>query len=600
MFKKLKFSIAIILIVSNILFIFPLNIIANSNSNSSESMRDVRSGWDVLPIYEISHPPGPKCIGQNNELYYMDNLNKIMMKMDEFGVHTEYLNVSISLSDIIYQPIHQRFIGINDFAFYAITSSNITLLKNYSYLEPLTTMTVDPTDDSFYCGSIKNDTDILKFDAGGNYLTNLHSNIQGCSQIILNNNQSILYYAETYLGSISMMNLTSSVISVLKTGIGLPGTQEVIGIGVDDNDDLYYMTADGNNRGFYKYENNTFTFLMNSKVGMSTLTWSTKLKTFIAAGSVGGCLISYEPEASEAELLTPFVNSRAIIETIDGKILYSIDDTIYKINESGPTYFTKNLYPNPILNLIVDIDNNIYALIGNDSIAILKVNFNGTFEDWFIGEIDEWAKSIHYDEKNNEIILITENSLLNESYIYRLPISNPMEYYKVITFENSTKITGVTDNRGNIYIYEAYNNTLFRIPDGSIDREIITTDFIDFSDIYGTDIIIEPPLGYCSIENGILIGRNDDVQMWLLDENIRITFAINNRGIDNSAFHQNFNQEIICTQSTLVIKFVYHKTPKTTISASFYTYFLSIIFANVFAIYIQKRKKMKGQLTIKH
>ena len=62
MFKKLKFSIAIILIVSNILFIFPLNIIANSNSNSSESMRDVRSGWDVLSIYEIPHPPGPKAL----------------------------------------------------------------------------------------------------------------------------------------------------------------------------------------------------------------------------------------------------------------------------------------------------------------------------------------------------------------------------------------------------------------------------------------------------------------------------------------------------------------------------------------------------------
>ena len=55
----------------------------------NEPMREVRPGWDVLRIYEIQHPPGPKCIGENNDLYYVDNLNHVMMKMDEFGIHIE-------------------------------------------------------------------------------------------------------------------------------------------------------------------------------------------------------------------------------------------------------------------------------------------------------------------------------------------------------------------------------------------------------------------------------------------------------------------------------------------------------------------------------
>jgi len=587
--KQLKFYIIIIIsCMFNILF-FSLVV----NGNSSESMINVRPGWDVLPIYEISHPPGPKCIGENDDLYYVDNLNYVVMKMDEFGVHTEYVSTPMSLNDIIYQPNHNRLLGINGFGFYVITSSGVTFLKNYSYGVPLTTMTVDPTDDSFYCGSIYNDSAILKFDANGNLITTILSSVEGCSQIILNNNQSILYYTETYLGSFSMMNLTSSETTVLRTGIGLPGTQEVIGIGVDDNDTLYYMTADGNNRGFYKYENNSFVILMASKGGMSTLTWSTKLQMFIAAGSGGGCLIGYDKEKAEAEFLTPSVNSQTVIETLDGNILYVIGDTIYKINSSGPTYFSKNPNNYPIFKLILDVDNRIYALLSNDSVTITRVNHNGSFEDWFDNEIHEWAKSIHYDSKNNEIILFTEDSPLNKTNVYRMPINDPMGYYKIASFENSTKVVGITDVYGNIYAYEAYNNTLFKISDGSIDIELITADFVDFSDIYGGQVIVEPPLGYSTIENGILIGRNDDLQIWLLDENLRITFAINNRGIDNSAIYQNFEDEIICTQSTLILKFIYQEPGNPTISLSISYYFLAIFVGMIIVIHLQRKKLNK-------
>ncbi|MFW9876784.1 MAG: hypothetical protein ACFFG0_27130 [Candidatus Thorarchaeota archaeon] len=586
-FKQLKFYLTMtFLIFFNILNVIPHYV----NAIPSEAMREVRPGWDVLPIYEISHPPGPKCIGENNDLYYVDNLNNVIMKMDEFGVHNEYRTINISLSDIIYQPIHNRFIGLSEFKFYIITSSEFTLLNNYSYGNYLTTMTVDPTDDSFYCGSMINGTDILKFDADGNYISILISNIQGCSQIVLNNNQSILYYTETYLGSFSMMNLTTLETTVLKTGVGLPGTQEVIGIGVNDNDDLYYMTADGDNRGFYKYNNSDFVLLMASKAGMSSLTWSSKLQMFIAAGSAGGCLIGYDPDESEAELLTPIVNSPTIIETNDGNILYAIEDSIYKIDELGPNYFSKNPYNSTIKNLILDVDNNIYTLLGNDSVAILRVNHDGSFEDWFNNEIHEWAKSIHYDIKNYEIVLLTEDFLINSTNIYRIPINDPISYYKVITLEKSTRVVGVTDVYGNIFIYEATNNTLFKIPDGSYDREIITTDFVDFSDIYGGEVIVEPPLVYSTIENGILIGRNDDLQMWLLDENLRITFAINNRGIDNSAFFENSKQELICTQSTLVLKFIYNQAQNPTIASFTYFYLLIIFFTAVIVICNQKRR----------
>ena len=118
--------------------------------------------------------------------------------------------------------------------------------------------------------------------------------------------------------------------------------------------------------------------------------------------------------------------------------------------------------------------------------------------------------------------------------------------------------------------------------------EIITTDFVDFSDIYGGPVIIEPPLGYSTIENGIIIGRNDDLQMWLLDENLRITFGINNRGIDNSAFFQNSKQEILCTQSTLVLRFIYHNPQNPTIPLLTPFYILVALLSIIVIINSQK------------
>ena len=71
MFKRFKFYIIILIV----LFFNNFYLIIDVNANSSESMRDVRPHWDALPLYEIPHPPGPKCIGEHNDLYYVDNLN---------------------------------------------------------------------------------------------------------------------------------------------------------------------------------------------------------------------------------------------------------------------------------------------------------------------------------------------------------------------------------------------------------------------------------------------------------------------------------------------------------------------------------------------
>jgi hypothetical protein len=521
------------------------------------------------------------------------------MKMDEFGVHTEYIQTgSLNFIAIGYQPNNNQLIGVTLWQFYSITSSSITLLQDYAFGFSLSTITINTTNDSFYCGSYCDNSAILYFDADGNYLTNILSTVRGCSQVQLNNNQSLLYYTETYLGSFSVLNLTSFETQVLRTGIGLPGTEEAIGIGVDDNDDLYYMTADGSNRDFYKYENGSFVLKMNSKVGMSSLTWSSKLHSFLASGSFGGCLISYDPDNTEAELLTPIVNSYAIIETNDGKIFIAVDEEILYINESGPEFFSKAPNDYRVVSLMVDVDNNIFAALGNDSVDIVRVNHDGSIVDWFNNEIQEWTKSMLYDVKNYNIILVTEDFMKNETYIYRIPIEDPMAYSKIATFEKSTLIAGVADVYGNIYIYEAYNNSLYKIPDGSIEKELLTTDFVNFTDIYGGDVTVVPTMGYSTIENGILIGRNDDLQIWLLDENQRVTFAINKRGIDNAAIFQNINQEILFTQSTLILKLIHQEpsqntttpTPSQTDHISVYI-FQPILFSLVIAIYIRKKKK---------
>ncbi|MFW9819427.1 MAG: hypothetical protein ACFFE5_07440 [Candidatus Thorarchaeota archaeon] len=588
--KNSKFYFALVLLIFSISF--SLQIIF-ATAQESLPLRDLRPGWDAYPIYEIPHPPGANCIGKNGDLYYVDNLHHILMKMDENGIHSEVISTgNLSFADIEYQPNHNRLLGVTMSGFYTITPSQITLLKNYTYFGPISELAINSTNDYFYCGSLFENTDIFYFDADGNNLSTIVSNVQGCSQIILNSNQTLLYYTQTYIGTITQLNLTSFTTKVMRTGIGLPDTQEVIGIGVDDNDTLYSMTADGNERGFYKYTNNSYEFIMASKVGMGQLTWFPKLKTFIAAVSFGGCLVNYDPLKSVAEILTPIVNSHTLIETRDGKILYVIDDTIYQINQSGPTVFCQAPNNTSVNNLIVDVDNNIFAALLNDSVSIYQVSHAGTMTSWFKNEILEITKTMVYDEKNHNIVLITNDALQNESNVYRIPLGDPMNYSKVLTMPQTTKTNGVVDEFGNIFIYEAYNNSLYKIPDGSMQKQLITTEFANFTDIYGPNAVVEPSLGYCSVEQGILIGRNDDLHIWLLEENRRTTFAVNNRGIDNSAIFQNHNNEIICTQSTLIIKMI-HNEPSSPTTIGVSSLILLTIFIAVPSIvyYFQKRRE---------
>jgi hypothetical protein len=555
----------------------------------------LRQGWDVMTIYELEHPPGPSCVGENGDFYYIDNLNHYLMKMDEFGIHTQLVNTSpYDFSDIEYQPNYNRLLGITDKGFFALSSNSMTLIKNYTYSNILSAIAVDPNDDSFYCGSLFDNTDILKFDADGNYLSTELSNVQGVSQLALNNNQSILYYTETYLGSISYLNLTSGSTTLIRTGIGLPGTQEVIGIGVDDSDSLYSLTADGNERGFYKYGNGTYVMVIQDKGGMSSLTWFPKMQSFIAGGSFSGALIQYDISIKKASYLTPVVNSHSLIETSNGTVFYCLDDEIYKTAGEKPSLFASDTNGFTINKLVIDVDDNIFVLLGNDSVTINQLHMDGTLVPWFGDTIHELAKTIKYDIKNHEIILITQNAFANASHVYRMPIENPQDYYKILTFNNSTKLTCTTDVSGNIYLYESYNNTLYRIPDGAMETETITTFFVNFTDIYGPNFVVEAPICFSTVENGIVVGRNDDLYIWLLDEEISTMFAFNEVGIDNSAIFQNTNNDILCTQSSVILKMIYQEPPTESTEVRFEIYLLIIqipIYTSL--ALIKKRRKMK-------
>ena len=248
------------------------------------------------------------------------------------------------------------------------------------------------------------------------------------------------------------------------------------------------------------------------------------------------------------------------------------------------------------MNLILDNDNNIFTLLGNDSIAISQIYQNGSIEDWFNNQIHESPRSIHYDPKSNNIILLTEELGQDKIHIYRLPINDPSLYTEIITMDNATKNACVVDDSGNIFVYEAYNNTLFKIPDGANETETVTTYFVNFTDIYGPNFVVVPTLGYSSVENGIIIGRNDDLQIWLLDENERVNFAFNNRGIDNSAFFQNHNNDILVTQSTMVLKLIYNEPPDNPPIGKILLYItvpLGIVGSVVVVVLVRRKNKLK-------
>ncbi|MFW9913509.1 MAG: hypothetical protein ACFFEU_13610, partial [Candidatus Thorarchaeota archaeon] len=248
------------------------------------------------------------------------------------------------------------------------------------------------------------------------------------------------------------------------------------------------------------------------------------------------------------------VNSGSIVETSGGLLLFGIDDTLYQIESGVVSEFIADL-DFPCGGLVLDKDENIYASLVNDSPLVLNIYPNGTYSTWFAGHIDGMPASLSYDSKNDVMILLTSVGMPTRFDLWRIPLSNPDAYSKILSFENVTNGDCAVDRNGTIYLLERSANILYKIPDGSNVAQVVHSNVVEHAYLVAVNI------AYSTILDAIILPRNDDIQVWPVSGGSSYLLAENNVGIDNDGVFENAKNELVCTHSGQIYRLSYNETP---------------------------------------
>jgi hypothetical protein len=532
-----------------------------SDSQYKDAFGNLPPGWTSKTIYQ-TNPLGPISICETNanEVLILDkSMNEILEIELNTSVYTYLATGDIALDAIAFQPNANRGIGIGLGAFFIFNESTIEVIKEYPLDVEFSTLVVDPSDDSIYTGHWANGSSIYHFDANGEYISTIREGVEGCAQVAVDSSRNLLYYSETFPGRITRLNMTTNTTTVLTSGIALPGTGEGISIATNPVGDLFYLVAEGAEKGFHRYNGTDFEYIMEAKSGIGPITWSEKFDSMLGTPGYGACVVQFDPDATDPVRLTPTVNTRSIIETSDGLLLIGLEDDIYKIEAETFSAFITDL-PFPCANLVLDGNDNIYASLMNDSATILQIFPDGSNSTWFSKDMKEFPNSLVYDSKNDVMVLMT-TEFVNETFdLWRLPIDNPYEYSKIASIENVTFGDFTVDKLGNIYVLDRGNNVMYKIPDGTDQVQVFATDVIESA------ILAYPHIGYSSILDAIIICRNDDLRAWPTNGSSPYVFGVSATGIDHEGLFENTDGDLVGTHSGQIFRLTYDDSTSMTTS----------------------------------
>jgi hypothetical protein len=559
---------------------------------SGPALKNLPTGWKVETIYEKSVTPSSICVDGNGDLLMLDPIKYTISKLDPTGNVSFYASTgSLQFGQIAYQLNENRLLGFGGTpgGLYAYMGGIFVLINTIDFDKEVTSsIAVDPTDDSFYGGSFNVGTKICHFNATGHFIREIVTNVQGCGQIALNKSQNLLYYTEAYTGSLYRVNLTDLSRVLIDTGLGIPSIGEPPVICLDDNKTLYSLHKNGTtNQGLYKLVNDSFVFLgMPDKYGWGNLHWAPKFQSILLAASAGGCIASYNLTENTITKLTDVVNSPAIVENEDGEIFLFIENQIVKLTSTGLVNITGEL-PFEIKQFALDAENNLYAGISNDTVTILKIYMDGTYETWFNKPIHETLQSLSYDSKYNTLVAVTSNKIANYTAAYRIPIPD-YDLYEPIVIPTITGSVprGTVDNNGTVYIYENEANVIYKIPDITTIAEIL------FTNVHYKDPFFF--LQYVSVTDGLIGGWNDGLRMFPLSGGAFYSFAESDTGIDFQSLFETRNNEYIGTHTRHIYRITYNPGSRAIPGFELITLLLSLI-ALVYVSYKKKCNKLRKQ-----
>ncbi len=490
----------------------------------------------------------------NGNILIVSRGNNRIVKLSFEGQLSDYMDTS-SLSNVFsigYQPGSGRLLIVNDQStLYGFSNEQLTTLKSFGVAAG--TIAVNTADDSFYTGSQSRNSKINHYDANGNLLSTIVDGVDGCFQLAFDETNNQLYYSETFGGRITEVNLSDNSREVIATGVGIPGTFEPIAVALDEEDILYFFTA---NNGLNRLEGGSFKKVMDSIAGVGAMIWSSPHSAFLVGNGVGANIISYNPTMATAEHLTRYVNSRSIVQMDDGTVLVADGDYfggfIQKVDDSGFSPFTQDLGTNA-RHLERGNDGNIYAGMTDGSIWRIAADSSATL--WADDYSDYPVVSLHYDPKNDAIISFTGDQRTSTAEVWRIPLNEPSSPIKVLELSNviitGSLPAGAVDDSGNIYVLERKANVIYVIPEGANTVATFASSVLD------SQAITVPRMEYLSREKALLVTTIENYELWPINNPIKSAFARNNGGVDNFGINETKDGDLISIHSGRVFRFVY-------------------------------------------
>lgn len=522
----------------------PLPILTPQDDKPSDrvAVDELPAGWTQEVVYEtdLVEPWSIYADGSGGVLV-LDSLRKAVYRLDAAGVLDDYADYDgITLFAIAWQPNTERLIGLGPDGLLAMGTDGFRPLADLGPDRLGSTMIVNPTDDSIFVGEFRDHTPIFHYNAQGHYLQTVVRDNRGCSQMAVSSDGKTLYYTETYEGRISKLDTETLEATVLTEGLAIPGTEEAIGIALDDRDRLYAYTA---KEGLLAYREGGFVPAAPPAGGMGPIVWYAGSDMFVGTGSVCGCLTRFDPVRAESGMLTEHINTGNLVETPEGNVVICSEDQLYRVERSGLTPFGTVL-PDTCASLTVDQDGILYtSFAGGEESLIVSVDKEGRQETW--PRVKGFLSMMRYDPLHHALVVLLENR-----FLIRIPIDQPGKQEVLLTLEEGDEVTYTLDDEGNVYLFERKANSLSVLKDGT------TTPKVLFSDVIKRAEIGTPPVLYVSHINGLLIGRNDDFEMWPLDGGDPYIFAVNAAGVDNFGMFETEGHELLCSHAGQIFRMI--------------------------------------------
>ena len=520
------------------------------------AVQDLPDGWDQEVIYD--HPivyPSTLTIDGDGSVLVASRGNGKILRMAPDGTLTTIADVSglPEVSALAHQPGHARVLLTTMMTgLYALSNGELSRLQPWGVMA--NSLSVDPSNGSFYGCSMSRapDAGIVYFDADGNIIDRIVDTTDGCFQTALDADNGMLYYSETFPGTITAVDLSDGSKEVIAEGIGIPGTYEPIGVALDGNGVLHSFP---NAHGLFRYEDGSFELVMESIAGAGMIVWSPDHDAFLVANGVGSNIIAYDPEVRTATHLTPYVNAIAITGTTSGTVLVCdgnyLGGHVLSVDAAGMHPFTEDL-GNNCRHLERDGHGTVRA--GMTDGSIWTIGEDGSASVWLGSVSGLPITCLQYDAKNDALVAVMGDNDRSVAEFWRIPVDTPGHREKV------TELTGVgvdrmlttcaVDGDGNIYVLDRQKNVIHLVADGEDGATVFADSVLE------SEAITVPRMEYLSTEDALLVSTIDTYDLWPLDGSGRSVFARNAGGVDNFAISEGPDGDILAVHSGRVFRLI--------------------------------------------